>query len=381
MSPGTFVKEIVDELVRKGNSVDILSLKPNNISKQFINNTYTNYSTFDASSVGKFIRLIKTIASSPFLFINDLKLVEISSISDFVQFTINYKLVKNINKYDVINIQGISLPPFWGGFINSNATLIASFLGSDILLRERDEKVFQRKKYWIDKAKNITISSTKMVHIFQMKYGIRNLPKLVQVLYLQREELYNHIDLIKRKKSGKIRIAIGYNGYSAQNHLEILEQISLLNPEVKDRISLFFYFQYGGSAQYRQTVIQMAEETTIPFVVQKNIMTISELAQAKIDTDIQIITPDSDAFCGAVSESLFSGTVLVTGKWLPYERYLENDVYFESVQSFQELSSKLTNVIQNFNELSYNASKNRHNVLKTLDTKKNLQVWSDLLTN
>ena len=381
ISPGTFVKEIVDELVLRGNSVDILSLKPNKISKQFSSVSHNKLSAFESTKVGKIIRIVKTVLICGIPLIKDLKNSKIDSISDFVQFIINYDLIKKIGSYDVINIQGLSLQPFWGSFIKDDASVVASFLGSDILLNEVDTKIFQRKKFWIDKAKRITISSVKMRHIFQMKYGVRNLPKLTNVLYLQRDELYNQIDNLTGASSDKIRIAIGYNGYQAQNHLEILTELGLLDVEMKNEISLFFYFQYGGSTSYKQEVIAKAEQLSIPFVVQNNVMSIVELAQTKKNIDIQIITPDSDAFCGAVSESLFTGSILLTGSWLPYERYNDNGVYYETIDSFQEISAKLESIIQNFESLSIQASTNRNKVLATLDTKLNLGIWSDLLSD
>jgi len=67
----------------------------------------------------------------------------------------------------------------------------------------------------------------------------------------------------------------------------------------------------------------------------------------------------SDQLSGTMQESLFAGSIVITGSWLPYQVLQDEGVYFKSISEFSELPGKLFEIIQNLNKENQKCSRNR----------------------
>src|SRR5690606_2817079 len=63
-------------------------------------------------------------------------------------------------------------------------------------------------------------------------------------------------------------------------------------------------------------------------------------------SDLYIHVPISDALSGTLTEFLYAGTSLIAGAWLPYKILSEHKIAFSSINAFEELPDRLTQMLE-----------------------------------
>ena len=105
------------------------------------------------------------------------------------------------------------------------------------------------------------------------------------------------------------------------------------------------------------------------------------MVQVKKNIDIFIITPNIDGFSASISEALYSGGIVITGRWLPYSRYDAHAVYIEWVDHLEEIGSALKSILNDIEGCRRKTLGNKEKVLEVLDYKGNLEKWVQLFEN
>lgn len=240
--------------------------------------------------------------------------------------------------------------------------LILSYWGSD-LLREKASRLSSIGNF-VKCADFITFDNKDLELAFKEIYKWSDKKAMKTVLFG-----LPVLDIIDEKRSSgfesnireqwgisedKIVIAIGYNGMPEQQHKRILKAVRQLETEYKEKIILLLQMSYGGTKEYRRSVLTAAKRTGCECIDVQSFLSNEEVAELRIITDIFINAQVTDAFSGSVCENLFADTVLINAGWL---RYKELEMYpFEYLEfgKFNEVEELIKAVLERKPDTSSN---------------------------
>jgi len=311
-------------------------------------------------------------------------ILKIKGIHRYYRFYLYKTIIANLPKYDVVHFHFISVDSY---FIadqikkNKSSKIILSIWGSDLYkLNPGNEKKFIRT---CQKADILTFGNQKTINYFQSKYkwektnlklcrfGLAPLDKLKDLKTTKNE--------IKTKlgwNTKKIAITIGYNLSPNQQHIEILNQFK--NEKIKelsDKIQLILPLTYGGTPKYKKQLFEKLNHLQYEYRVYDTFLDDIEVAQIRKASDIMIQLQKTDQFSGSMQEHLFAHNIVITGSWLPYDTWKENNAWFIEIDKIEELASSLLNIMNNFESYWNNTQPNSEVILKLSSWEKNIKDW------
>lgn len=267
---------------------------------------------------------------------------------------------KRRGEYDFVHVHYLyyeGLRNAWR-YKTSTNKMIASWWGSD-LLRKDDENLEKCWRY----LKDFDLVTTDSIDLEKAYFDrvVKNREHISSYkrLYLGSEvadsidSQINQIDrVIKGQAVGhdKVVIAIGYNASKAQQHLKVIEALSNLDVEIKNRIILLFQMTYGMEDDtYPKEVVDQAELLGFETIQFDKYLSNDEVANIRVCTDIFINSQTTDAFCSTIKEYMFAETVLINASWLEYEELQEWSLKTWVFKDFSEIQGILESVIDDRN--------------------------------
>lgn len=326
-------------------------------------------------------------------------------LSDLKKFIIRNLNIPNNEKdhqklllsYDIINLHYIqrynaekiiNLP--------KSIRVVLSFWGSDLFTNDNEESVNVIKKA-IKRADAITMHSEEMKKFFIQKYGGRYAHKVKLVLFGSSEivcnELIHNLNYYKDigfkllqeqgvdNCKGKVLIKIGYSGHKAQQHIEIIHAIRQLPERLLNGILLIVPMTYGATKEYIQEIIDLLNDVIVDSVLINDYMSDEEALGLSAISDVLLNLRETDAFNGAMVETLLSGNILVSGAWLPYSRLRLSGANFFEINEIKDLPQKMEYIIANFDVIKFNNESNPIKVKKIVSSKYNSPKWEEILVN
>lgn len=267
--------------------------------------------------------------------------------------------------------------------------IILSFWGSD-LLRTSDTYNFIIQTKAVKHANLITTQSTELVEIILAKFGRKYKSKIKQTLFPPNDDLYHRIEQMLSEDSalnaflnqfqihaGKYIIAIGHNANEYNNHTHIINELISLPNQIKDQIFCVFPFTYGNlnKITYQENLEKQLQETNISYCFLNDFLTWEQLAALKIKSAITIHLPESDALSGAVTESMYAGSVLITGAWLPYSPFKKAGLHYETIENIAELNIKIIDIVEHYDRYKIQISKNRNIIKNNFLSERTATTW------
>lgn len=275
-------------------------------------------------------------------------------------------LKKNRLKYDIIHYKwlmaGITLLGLFKkhNFEKSIVSLWGSELETQKILYSKNIYCFSLNRF-LNKIKFLTYSTEEELdllskftqleekHLFFAIYGSNiysEIEKLIQYETKQESKHYWEID------SQKITVSIGYSGKKLHQHLEIIN--ALLNNQDFRKISDNFLFilplTHGGSREYYNEITTLLDKNKINYLLISDKMSDLDVAKLRNATDIMLQLSISDGRSASIIESFLTGTIVISGKWLPYKIFHEKGLYFHEIEKIDStLALKLLDVYQNLN--------------------------------
>lgn len=341
------LKDLCDNLIKKGLIADSFNVK-----------TWDFYSP-SGNNLPAFARIIRPVTRIPKLrviFIGLLRRKVILSLAG------NYRIV-DINSfsnfyYDVIR-----------ELSKENKRLKITLWGSDFYRAEKEQAEYHRQFYRT--ADLIQVASNRMIDDFLKVY-----PECSAKMRLAHfgnshfdiiDELRGKADILKYRSdleipSGKIIITCGHNGSQGQQHKYILRGIEKLPDEIKRDLFLLIPMTYGGTKDYILEIQKTADTLGIQYRQYTKLLSDRALCRLRMAGDIMISLQKSDAFSASIQEYLFSGCILIAGRWLPYEKFRESGIYFinTGLENFSEtLSDCILNISEHKKKCSGNSDKTR----------------------
>lgn len=262
---------------------------------------------------------------------------------------------KNKINYHSIQLHFVSLDhryTIWLYKLNC-IKLVSVLWGSD-LFRCKNLKVL---KNIILKSDHVTSSTSEMKerildicegelqlsNIIDLKFGLSTLADLnnimgkkLEINNLDQSELINK--LIKLKDKYRI-ITIGHNASVGQQHLAIIQSLSLMS--CFSNCLFVFPMTYGAKSEYIETVEKLLLKSGINYIIISEFMSTLDMAKLEILTEIFIQLQITDALSGAMQEHLFAGSHVITGTWLPYEELDNIGIQYTKVSSVNDIAEKL----------------------------------------
>jgi hypothetical protein len=253
--------------------------------------------------------------------------------------------------------------------------------GSDFY-RAKDKKSLDKLFNYVD---NIIIATPQMIEDFNVEYGTYS--EKVHLCYFGNEPLEYLDNSATRQQScsifnlsnDKLNMTIGHNGSKAHQHIKILNELEKLKPETAKIIRIILPMTYGLNPEYLDEVIKLCKNTSIEYKIYTDFMTENEVAHLRNLTDIMINLQTTDAFSGSMKEVLYYGGVVINGSWLPYQFLKKMGVYFEEVNSVQELPEKLNKVISDYNYYKMQCIGNPSKIYDISSWAKVITKWKEVI--
>ena len=154
-------------------------------------------------------------------------------------------------------------------------------------------------------------------------------------------------------------LVCGYNADPAQRQDICLNEISMLAPELKDRLHILVPLQYSRIDNgYIDRVKQAAENCGCSYKVLEEYVPFEKNAVMCLATDIYLNLRISDAFSNAMKEQITAGSLMIQGDWLNYIEVDEMNAPVVKISELSELHTALEKIIKEYkfktdNEIFY----------------------------
>ena len=269
-------------------------------------------------------------------------------------------LLRKRSTYSIINIHFFHVfysRYLYRDFRNSKIPLVISVWGSDHLRRSERDRSIQRRLY--DHATAITTNSLSIKD--QLSRLSPSIAKKITMIQFGLEAL-NFIDRVTESDMKMFRdqcgippdaltITCGYNGRKEQQHSEVIQSItSSISPVDRSRVFLIFPMTYNTQKKYLEDIRTQLNESNISFLIIENYLSMADLATLRVISDIFVHVQTTDSQSGSVVESLYSGSLLINGRWNEY-RLLENaGIQFITVERVGDVGAEIGKYLENDSE-------------------------------
>ncbi|QSZ41441.1 glycosyltransferase [Sulfurimonas aquatica] len=313
------------------------------------------------------------------------KYKKIPKISMFFRMLYIRKLIKE-NDFDIINIHVsrwfylLILPTLM------KKKFIITFYGSDFYRTSNFIKNIQKVIY--TKADRITFTNpiTKQSFLdyyqefyeksYVCRFGLKTLDFIDKNRYKDRGEIKN----ILGYSQDKIIITCGYNATVAQQHEIIIKNLLKIDKKALNKIQFIFPLTYGDNSN-KKRIRTILKDTNLDYIILEDFLYTDENAYIKLASDIMVNILKTDSFSGSMQEFLYAENIVITGSWLPYDIFDKEGIYYQKIDSENELSIKLENIINNIDEYKENLSINKNIIYKLSSWKNNINSWKDIYAN
>ena len=291
-------------------------------------------------------------------------------ISKFLNHNAINRLLKN---YDLIDFHAYttSYNHLMAFCVKNNIPFDITNWGSDVMRASKRSLEMQRYGYENCRC----VKSSDNLCLERQKYFGEVFHSKEHILYFGNSD-FEVIDKLDDKivqnikvrlcgqNSNKMIIVCGYNGSAHQNHIEMIESISALSKEKKERIHLVIPMTYGATAYYLNEIQSKLNQTGLSYTVLNTYLSVEDNAALRKFADIVVNIQDTDALAGSLMDHLYCGNVCIFGEWLNYIPYDRNHVFYLKT-SRQALSEKILYAIEHYWEIKEKCV-NNHVILKKL---------------
>lgn len=293
-------------------------------------------------------------------------------------------LKKLIKRYDLVDFHSYNAIdyPFMKYCSTNGIPFDITLWGSDIM-RASEEK-FDKMAYGFDKCRLIKCAEglyQKMVQCYGNRYEgkRRNLmfgtSDFDNINRMPDEKIAPIKQALYGDTQGRIIVACGYNGITAQNHLEMIEALNKLPQTLKDTVFVVLQMTYSAQPKYLQQVRERMEQTDIPFVLLDHFLSEEEIVVVRKTADLVVNIQDTDAFAGSIRAHLYCNSVVLVGDWLPYGIYLNKAgvVFYQTSKA--DLTRSIENCLTNIETYKQECSENQNKMYDLFSWESTINDW------
>lgn len=308
-----------------------------------------------------------------------------------LQLIVNFrKAMQLIHKksYDVCNIHFLDVRYYFfkRKLLKLADKLVVSTYGSDFY-KYNNYSFLQRTFY--NKASCLTFTNEKTLESFDNYYDKKYLSKLYTCRFglsilAKMGEYKNALDFRIEAKNefnlqlNKIILTVGYHSNPITQHVPILNEILKLPDKLKNRIIIVLPMAYGGFVDQIKRVEDLLNNSNLSFVIIKDFLSVEKIIKLRFASDIMVNMPSSDQLSATMCEYLYSQNWVITGKWLPYESIDNTGVNYERIDSIEQLSERLKDVVENFDDYKKLTLQNPDKIWNFSSWEQNIKQWIDV---
>jgi len=259
--------------------------------------------------------------------------------------------------------------------------LVVSVWGSDFFRMGSAAREAQKKIY--NRADLITFLTTQTMQTFNDYYSGRYADK-TKILRLGLKPL-EYIDDIRSENPHEIRshfgidnnaliIACGYNGTEAQNHKTIIQSIQSVHSKLPKHSLLLFPMSYGDE-KHILTVKKLLEQSSLSHKIITGFLSDEDIARLRTISDIFINIQSTDHLSGSLLEHLYAGSIVISGRWLPYEILDDRGVFQLYIDKPEQIGKKLFETMSKLESYKIKAASNPNIVSDVSRWSVNIVKW------
>jgi hypothetical protein len=265
-------------------------------------------------------------------------------------------LIKNKKKYDIIHFKWLvpevvlfprlinkfcrkSIATFWGTEQKTQSIFYSNFIYRLCLrnfLQKKDAITYPSNEKYKEQLK-IHSNHEKFHYAIYSSSIYSAIERLVATESKNKSKEYLSFD------PEKITISIGYSGKKVHQHVKIINTLFRDSALVKHKDKLHFILplNYGCDSSYIEEIKYLIKSYNANYKIITQKMTDFEIARLRNATDIMIQLSSSDALSASIIESLLTGAILISGKWLPYEVFKQKRLFFYELDNIDSTLPKL----------------------------------------
>jgi hypothetical protein len=260
--------------------------------------------------------------------------------------------------------------------------LFVTFFGSDF-----NEVTWYKhlgNKKTIALADHVFAINPSFLSIISKKYDLNITKKKTEVLFFYMENLnsFEHYASTQSRQLARLDwggnskiMTCGYNGSTIARHEEMIKVLVDIKKKLTD-YCIVFPMTYGQNVNVNcHKVKSLLLDSGLNYQVLEEYLPIEKLLSLRLATDIFVHIQSRDQMSSSMLEHLAAGSVVITGKWLPYESLKGIGVYFIQIDKVEDLKVTLVDVIDNLGTHLEMCKKNRAIILNLTCWEKNKWSW------
>lgn len=256
---------------------------------------------------------------------------------------------------------------FWQLIRNRTRRLNLNVGGSDFYRAGDGERAYKRAL--INSADCITAETEGTAAEFGAYYGKETADKMgllpfgIEVLGQIDQSRAVPLQLLREKyhiPPGRMVVTCGHNANSEHQHEKMTKALGRLRDEVKQQIVCVFPMTYPkGQEAYIEQIESGLKEAGLTYVILRKFMDFQEMAEYALLSDIMLHVQRTDQLSSTMLEEMYAGSVVLAGKWLPYESLHKMGIFFLDVESVADITQTLETVVYHIEEYQNRCRGNR----------------------
>ncbi|MBN2214153.1 MAG: hypothetical protein JW723_07905 [Bacteroidales bacterium] len=256
--------------------------------------------------------------------------------------------------------------------------LCVTFYGSDFNNVAWYRHICNRKT--IALTDQLFATNPTMLDMIIEKYNLINSDKRTGILMPLMKTFISFGDFLLKHNKHQSRnewstyqklITCGYNADSISRHEEIIK-VLIENKKLLKDCFIVFPMTYGQKVSARRTKVKsLLKNSDLHYLVIEDYLKIEKIMALRLATDIFIHIQSRDQMSSSMLEHLAAGSVVITGKWLPYDSLERLGIYLIRINKIDDLKEALFKVILDLEKHLELCKKNREIIL-------NLMSWENI---
>lgn len=295
-----------------------------------------------------------------------------------------WKVSGSLPKYDIahINFHHYYLAALVPRIRQRTTRLYVTFFGSDF-----NQAAWYRhlcNRFTVKRSEGIFTTNPTLLRQIVQKYKLASLSLVKDTLFPLLESFITFSEFLeshtreqaKEVFNTKKKILVcGYNASPITNHEYIINALVKSKNYLKD-YKIIFPMTYGTRAEETRNMVKEAmSQSSLDFLILDQYLSLTQLHHLRLAADIFISVPARDQMSASMLEHLAAGSVVITGKWLPYETLLENGINLYLIDNQLQLADTVKTAIENLEEYQDASVKNRDLVMKMTDWDHIKEKW------
>lgn len=208
---------------------------------------------------------------------------------------------------------------------HENADFIAGHEGSNLLINARENYKVEANRL---KARKTFPKGVQKIRYIDGKQNRKEMSRDIGIPYAA----YN--------------IICGYSGRKGHRHKEIIDAIYANKNLLPSNYQLVFPVTYAREENYTKELKELCEEKGLNAVFLTEYMTDEQIAKLHLLTDLYINIQPSDNGSAFMTEALYAGNKIVTGRWLNYSQYEKYGIPYYLLDKKEDLPAMLNKLFK-----------------------------------